>query len=94
MNLRAPCHEVQIGAVRACIWEEAQGEQSKYRVSIDRIIRPGEPYARPDRFDAEDLAVISHVLDMAHLWICQQADLVAYRPSASATHAQLEPALA
>ena len=77
MNRQTPVHEIRLGAVRAQIWEESALEQSQYRVSVSRVVRPGERAAHLDRFDAEDLALVAEVADLSHLWICEQAELIA-----------------
>ncbi len=77
MSRQSPVHEVQLGAVRASIWEEPGFDEARYRVSISRVSRPGERHVRPDRFDADDLALVAEVADLAHLWICEQAELIA-----------------
>ncbi|HEY2881298.1 MAG TPA: hypothetical protein VGJ15_02665 [Pirellulales bacterium] len=70
-------HEIQLGAVRASIWDEPQFDGPKYRVSISRISRPGERGTRPDAFEADDLPLVAEIVDLAHLWICEQAELIA-----------------
>ena len=70
-------HEIRLGAVRALIWEDDCAEAERYRVSVARAVRPGEQGARSDQFDADDLPVLAEVLDLAHLWICEQAELIA-----------------
>jgi hypothetical protein len=77
MNRQNPVHEIQLGAVRAAIWEEDFFDGPKYRVSISRASRIGEQSGRLDRFEADDLAVVAEVVDLAHLWICEQAELIA-----------------
>ena len=77
MNRQTPVHEIRLGAVRASIWEEPGHEGPRYRVSITRAIRPSEAHARADRFEAEDLPLVVEVADLAHLWICEQAELIA-----------------
>ena len=77
MDRQNPVHEIRLGAVQASIWEESALERSKFRVSISRVFRPGERAVRPDRFDADDLPLIAEVADLAHLWICEQAELIA-----------------
>ena len=32
---------------------------------------------RSDRFEIEDLPIVAEVADLAHLWICEQAELIA-----------------
>ena len=77
MNRQRLVHEIQLGSVRASIWEEDLFDGPKYRVSIWRASRRGAENARADRFEVEDLAVVAEVVDLAHLWICEQAELIA-----------------
>ena len=72
-----PVHEIPLGAVRAAIWEEPGCDGPRFRVSISRERRPGELFGGADRFDEDDLPVVAEVLDLAHLWICEQAELIA-----------------
>ena len=76
MKRQIPVHELQLGAVRATIWEESSYDGPNYRVSISRALRRGESSSGIDRFEPEDLPVIAEVVDLAHLWICEQAELV------------------
>jgi hypothetical protein len=76
MIRQIPVHEIRLGAVRAQIWEEPSSEHG-YRVSISRVVRAGERPVHLDRFSAEDLALVAEVADLAHLWICEQAELIA-----------------
>jgi hypothetical protein len=77
MNLQNPVHEIQLGSVRATIWEDGLFDSPKYKISLSRITRRGERSTRSDQFEADDLPVIAEVVDLAHLWICEQAELVA-----------------
>ena len=78
MKYERPVHEIRLGAVRAAIWEDESGiEGPRFRVAISRVARPGEFHVQPDRFDPEDLPLVVEVADLAHLWICEQAELVA-----------------
>jgi hypothetical protein len=77
MSYKNPVHEIRVGAVRAAIWEEPGIDGPRFRVSISRITRPGEFDTRADRFDPEDLPLMAEVSELAHLWICEQAELVA-----------------
>jgi hypothetical protein len=77
MNSKKPVHEIRLGAVRAAIWEGLPHEESKYRISISRAVRPGERPRRSDEFEADDLPLVAEVVDLAHLWICEQAELIA-----------------
>jgi len=77
MNAKRPAHEIRLGAVRAIIWQTSPHEEPNYRISISRIARPGEQPRRADEFDADDLPLVAEVVDLAHLWICEQAELIA-----------------
>ncbi len=46
-------------------------------MSLSRVSRDGEGSSRFDRFEADDLAVVAEIVDLAHLWICEQAELIA-----------------
>jgi hypothetical protein len=75
--MNRPVHEIRLGAVRAAIWEDENHDEPRFRVSITRGLRPGERHARHDLFDADDLPVVAELVDLAHLWICEQAELIA-----------------
>jgi hypothetical protein len=77
MNRQRPIHEIQLGSVRASIWEDRSFDGLRYRVSLSRVSRDGEESTRMDRFEADDLAVVAEVVDLAHLWICEQAEVIA-----------------
>jgi hypothetical protein len=77
MSYQSPVHEIRLGAVRAAVWEESAVEGPRYRISISRVKRPGQYDFRPDRFDPQDLPLVAEAMDLAHLWICEQAELVA-----------------
>jgi hypothetical protein len=77
MNLKKPVHEIRLGAVRAAIWQGLPHDESNYRISISRVPRPGEQSRRADEFEADDLPLVAEVVDLAHLWICEQAELIA-----------------
>ncbi len=77
MNRQRPVHEIQLGSVRAAIWEDRFFDGPRYRVSLSRVPRDGEASSRFDRFEADDLAVVAEIVDLAHLWICEQAELIA-----------------
>jgi hypothetical protein len=77
MNRQSLVHQIRLGAVQASIWEESSLDEVKYRVSFSRVQRAGERPARADQFDAEHLPLLAELADMVHLWICEQAELIA-----------------
>ena len=77
MSRQNPVHEIQLGTVKARVWEEQHFDGPKYHVSICRVGRRGESSGRSDQFEVEDLPIVAEVADLAHLWICEQAELIA-----------------
>lgn len=77
MNRQSLVHQIRLGAVQALIWEDSTLEEVKYRVSISRVHRAGERAALADQFDVDQLPLVAELADMAHLWICEQAELIA-----------------
>ena len=77
MNRHTPVHEIRLAQCGAQIWEEPSLGASAIGSGISRVVRPGERPVYLDRFDAEDLALVAEVADLAHLWICEQAELIA-----------------
>jgi len=77
MNRQSVVHQIRLGGVQASIWEESSLDDVKYRVSVSRASRPGERPGRADQFDPDHLPLIAEVAEMAHLWICEQAELIA-----------------
>ena len=72
-----PVHEIRLGSVRASIWEEETSEGLKHRVSVVRLYKDGSEWTRSTFFERDDLPLVAEVVDMAHLWIFEQAELIA-----------------
>ena len=65
-----PIDEIQIGRIRASIWEERTQEGSRHWVSVHRETEPGSCAERSDRFASEDLPAVARVLGLASARIC------------------------
>jgi hypothetical protein len=71
-----PVHEIRLGSVRASIWQESDAAGVRYSVSISRTA-DGVYQRTNGRFEVDDLPVVAEVMDLAHLWIFEQAELIA-----------------
>ena len=77
MNRQKIVHEIQLGAVRASIWKNTTFDGPKYTVTVSKVSRHDESIPSSNHFEAEDLPSVADVVDLAHLWICEQAELIA-----------------
>jgi hypothetical protein len=77
MNHSQLVHDIQLGHIRAKIWNDSNSLQGKFEVTLHRVEKNGERTISTDRFEIDDLPVLSEVLDMAHLWICEQTLVIA-----------------
>jgi hypothetical protein len=75
MSLRL-VHEIRLGAVRASIWEEIGPDAPRHSVTVSRAVQCGHARAS-NRFDVDELPLVAEVMDLAHLWIFEQAELIA-----------------
>lgn len=68
-----PVHEVRLGAIKAAIWENQNGEVTRYSVTFSRLYRQEEQWKSTDSFGRDDLLLLAKVADQAHSWILEQA---------------------
>ena len=68
-------HEIRLGSVKAMIWESDTAEDGKYTVSVQRLDRGDGRLA--NLFQVDELPLVAEVVDMAHLWVFEQAELIA-----------------
>lgn len=70
-----PVHEVRIGADKATIWCNQTANGPMYNVTFARIYRDAEDnWKESTSFSRDDLLVIAKLADVAHTWICAQAN--------------------
>jgi hypothetical protein len=75
MSLRL-VHEIRLGAVRASIWRENGHDAPRHSVTVSRAVSRSHPVAG-NRFDVDELPLVAELMDLAHLWIFEQAELIA-----------------
>jgi hypothetical protein len=75
MSLRL-VHEIRLGAVRASIWEENGQDAPRHSVTVSRAV-PGDHFRANNLFDVDELPLVAELMDLAHLWIFEQAELIA-----------------
>ena len=68
-----PVHEIRIGRIKAAIWGNETQNGTRHNVSISRIYKDGEEWKQTTSFGRDDLPLVAKVVDMAHLWIYEQA---------------------
>jgi hypothetical protein len=69
-------HEIRLGAVRASIWQENGSDAPRHSVTVSRAFSNG-PSRLGNRFDVDELPLVAELMDLAHLWIFKQAELIA-----------------
>ena len=77
-NMSTPklAHEIRLGSIKAMIWECDTATDGKYKVSVQRFDRHGD--SRPSSFfQVDELPLVAEVVDLAHLWVFEQAELIA-----------------
>ena len=68
-----PAHEIQMGAIRATIWENETTNGIRFNVTVSRLYKDGDEWKQTDSFGRDDLQLLAKVIDVAHSWIFQQA---------------------
>jgi hypothetical protein len=67
-----PVHTVRLGAIKAAIWENTVGENTRHSVSLCRLYKDGDQWKTTESFGRDDLLLLAKVADQAHTWICEQ----------------------
>jgi hypothetical protein len=75
MSLRL-VHEIRLGVVRASIWLEHGHDGPRHSVTVSRAVSNGQ-IRGGNRFDVDELPLVAEVMDLAHLWIFEQAEMIA-----------------
>lgn len=73
-----PIHTVKLGLIEAAIWRNETEGKPRFNVTLGRLY-PVEGEGRTtwrstDSFGRDDLLAAAKTLDLAHTWICQQAN--------------------
>jgi hypothetical protein len=75
MSESVSLHEIRLGLIRATIWQSHGGDGQRYTVTLSRGQVDG--HRTTNRFELDDLPLVAEVMDLAHLWICERAELIA-----------------
>ena len=73
-NHNRPVHDLRLGAIKASIWENTFGENTRYNVTLSRIYKDRESnqWKSTESFGRDELLLVAKVADSAHTWICSQ----------------------
>jgi len=70
-------HEIRLGPIRASVWQEMSADGPRHTVTIARLETEDDHFRLSSRFERDDLPLVAEVMDLAHLWIFEQAELIA-----------------
>ena len=73
MTKQKPAHEIRLGRVKATIWANETDNGTRHNVSVARLYKDGEEWKQTTSFGRDDLPLVAKVVDLAHLWIYEQA---------------------
>jgi hypothetical protein len=73
MAKQKPAHEIRLGRIKATIWANETDSGTRHNVSISRLFKDGDEWKQTTSFGRDDLPLMAKVVDMAHLWIYEQA---------------------
>ena len=73
MAKQKPAHEIRLGRVKATIWANETENGTRHNVTVSRIYKDGEDWKQTASFGRDDLPLVAKVVDLAHLWIYEQA---------------------
>ena len=73
MSKQKPAHEIRLGRVKATIWAHETDNGTRHNVTVSRIYKDGDDWKQTASFGRDDLPLVAKVVDLAHLWIYEQA---------------------
>ena len=73
MSKQKPAHEIRLGRVKATIWANETENGTRHNVTVSRIYKDGDDWKQTASFGRDDLPLVAKVVDLAHLWIYEQA---------------------
>lgn len=73
MTKQKPAHEIRLGRVKATIWANETDNGTRHNVSVSRLYKDGDEWKATSSFGRDDLPLVAKVVDLAHLWIYEQA---------------------
>ncbi len=73
MTKQQPVHEIRLGRVKGTIWANETDNGIRHNVSVTRLFKDGDEWKQTTSFGRDDLPLVAKVVDLAHLWIYEQA---------------------
>ena len=73
MPKQKPAHEIRLGRIKAVIWQNETENGTRHNVTVSRIYKDGDEWKQTTSFGRDDLPLVAKVVDLAHLWIYEQA---------------------
>ncbi len=73
MTKQQPVHEIRLGRVKGTIWANQTENGIRHNVSVSRLFKDGDEWKQTTSFGRDDLPLVAKVVDLAHLWIYEQA---------------------
>ena len=74
MTKQKPAHEIRLGRIKGTIWANETDNGTRYNVSVTRLYKNGDDeWKDSTSFGRDDLPLVAKVVDLAHLWIYEQA---------------------
>jgi hypothetical protein len=71
---KQPVHEIRMGLIKACIWQNQTRSGDRYNVTFMRLYRDGDVWRESSHYGRDDLLLLAKVTDLAHTWIYQHGN--------------------
>lgn len=72
-NKDKPAHQVQLGRIKAAVWQNDTEQGVRYNTTFSRSYKDGEEWKNSDSFGRDDLLVVAEAARLAYLWIHEQS---------------------
>ncbi len=63
-----PVHRERAGGIEIAVWRNEGGKGPWYSVTVSRSYKKDEEWKQADSFGADDLPLLTKLLDRAHNW--------------------------
>lgn len=74
MAKQQPIAQVRIGAIKAAIWKNENGNGTRYNVTFQRLYKDGDQWKSSESFGRDDLLLVAKVADLAHTRIFEMQE--------------------
>jgi hypothetical protein len=70
---RKPIHEIRLGAIKACVWQNDTQNGVRYNVTFGRLYKDNDgDWKTADSFGRDDLLLLAKVADLTHSFVFQK----------------------